>query len=255
MSKPAITVITASCRPDGLPMVGNCLERQTFRDWEWLIVMPESKIKHVRVHAPRTKVLMEPPKREGDFYRLNGAWNVGIQAAKADLIVFICDWIWFEPDALQRFADHFANRPNVGVNSIGDHYRVVVRGRPEILWQAETRMRQLAEVEPGVWEGCPPYLWENACCSMPRQGLLDVGGFDEEYDRVAGNSEKDAAYRMYQKGCRFQIDPSIVIRNFTHKKECTPTEWDAAYSASCQLWTRRQEEIGRGESRMANMKG
>lgn len=239
--KPRISVVTASVRPEGLGMVNACLTKQTNQDFEWLIAMPEAMLPAIRVTNDKTRVIAEPPKRDKDFYRLNGAWNALVREAKGELLVFCVDWIWFESDALERFWERYQEKTHVGVTSIGHHYRRVVRGRPEVLWQMDTRPAQLADIPVDTWEGYPPTMWENAFCSLPKKGVIEAGGFDEDFDRVAGNSEKEMAQRMYRCGYRFQmsVEPALEIRNFTHKKEVSAEEWDKAYKESMAMWRPR----------------
>lgn len=247
MNNPSMSILLPSVRPNGIPMVDHCLSKQTFQDWELIVAMPERLLPCLKINKPNIRVIAEPPKREGDFYRLNGAWNRLIAEAQADLLVFCVDWIWFEPDALERFADSYALDPKVGVSSFGDHYCQLhqTTGRPEVLTVEEKRLEMLARIGH-KWEMFPPVLWEAAMCSMSKSEILKVGGFDEDYDRGAGNSEKELAYRMYANGYRFAIDPKIPIRIWQHGK-ASDTEWDAAYAVSSKMWAEHYRQIAAGE--------
>ncbi len=256
MTKPRMSIITASCRPEGLPILWQCLGRQSFQDFEWLIAMPEASLGKLKIDSKKIRLMAEPPKREGDFYALNKAWNLLIREAKCELLVFMVDWIWFEDDTLEKFWKHFQVNPGVGVNSLGDHFRAVDtrlpgQHKPEVFWRGDDRLEQLKDINLDEWDGYPATHWENACCSLSRSKLIEVGGFDEEYDTVAANSEKEAALRMYTAGYRFQLDQSIVIRNYTHEKESTVQEWDEAYERSCRMYRDHQQQIASGERRWA----
>ncbi len=72
---PMISVLTPSLRPEGLLMVQDCLEKQSYQDFEWLISMPKEKRSSLKIKSDRVRVFDDPPKQEGDFYCLNKAWN------------------------------------------------------------------------------------------------------------------------------------------------------------------------------------
>ena len=254
MSTQRCTIILPTTRPDGLPLVNQCLQRQSMQHWNLLIVVPESLLGSFAVKSDRMRIIAEPPKRPGDFYRLNGAWNAAVKAATTELLIFAVDWIWFQPDALQRFVDYHEKFPNDGVTSIGHHYRQIVNGRPEVQWHTDDRLELLERYET-PYEGFPPIWWENAFCSLPRSKIMEVGGFDEEYDQFAGMSEKELACRMYANGSRFAIDPAIEIRNFTHKKANTQEEWDEAFLGATALATKHLAEIDAGTRKIIPWRG
>lgn len=242
---PLISVLTASVRPDGLPMVARCLSAQTEARWEWLISLPADKIGRFVATDPRIRVLADPPRRPGDFYRLNGAWNGLVREARADLCVFACDWIHFEPDALERFLGSYREDPLSCVSAPGHHYEQVWNNKPEVLWEGDPRQHEVGPDGRMPW-----HMYELSLASAPRQKLIEVGGFDEDYDRVAGMSEKECAGRLSAAGCDFFLAWAIQHRIFTHKKESTPTQWDAAYLRAVEMFRRHVEDIKAGTRRV-----
>lgn len=235
MGTPKISILTASCRPEGLPMVGNCLARQTFADFEWLICMPKEQLAKVQMRDPRIRLFSDPPRNEGDFYGLNKAWNQLLAAARGDLLVFVCDWLWFEPDALEQFWSLFEQWPNDCATSIGEHYRLVVDGRPERFFLEDARELEMDKQGKAPHE-MPPEFMELSLASMPRKKVLEAGGFDERYDQVAGGSEKELALRLVQIGCGFWLFDKVVHRIWKHPKESTGAQWDTAFLKADQLF-------------------
>lgn len=245
---PKMTVITATARPDGLPMVDACLERQTFKDFEWLIVAPDKAASRMNVVRPNTKVICDPPRNDGDFYCLNKAWNEAIRQSQADLIVFAVDWIWFDKDALRGFAEHYDADPLVGVTSVGHHYHRIVDGRPELRWKDDDRL-QMVEKYTHRYNGFPPIWMEMAFSSLPKSKIDEVGGFDPKYDAVAGLSEKELCCRMYEADVRFVMDADIEIRCFTHERRNYTQNWDEAYAKAEQMFAKDLAAIEAGERR------
>lgn len=255
---PAISVLTPTFRhdeenrPDGLGMVANCLGSQTFQDFEWIICAPQPVADRIIVRDQQTRVLYDPPKREGDFYRLNGCWNHLVAAARADLLVFTVDNIWFGPNTLARFLKEYQADPNKCVSSYGHHFRVIVgkdkAAKPQVLWQGETRDGYMIDALGDKWDNKKlfPQYWEMALASIPKAKLLEVGGFDEEYDRVGGgNSEKEAALRLAKAGCTFELSNDIEVRNYTHERRYSGN-WDTAYMASLAMLQKHAVEIKEG---------
>ena len=217
--KPSISIITPTVRPAGLVMVDECLRRQTVHDFEWLISMPERLHGSLKIERPNVTILCDPEPNPGDFYSLNKAWNQMIAKAKADLLVFIVDWVWFPKDSLEILLEWHHKAPNLGVSGRGDHYRSIVKGKPEVVWEYDNR--------PGP--EIHPHMMELAFASLPREDVLAVGGFHERFDQGAGMSEKDLCVRMAEhRGNAFIIDDRLSYRNWTHPKEWKPEEWDAA---------------------------
>lgn len=245
------SIILPTTRLEGLRMPLDCLSRQTMRDWQLIIVVPEALLPGIKIKSDQVRVIAEPPKRPGDFYRLNGAWNAAIKVAETELLIFMVDWIWFEPDALERFCTHFDAHPTEGVTSVGDHYRTInaVTGRPEVMWAQDDRIRDFMAEEArfsAMYELFPPRLMELALASLPRSKIIEVGGFDEEYDKYAAQSEKELCCRLYETGVRFVIDPDLAIRNWTHQKSCSATQWDDAYEGATELYKKHLIEIEAG---------
>jgi hypothetical protein len=247
---PRVSVLTASARPDGLPMVARCLHRQTEPDYEWLLCLPEAEAAKVKIADPRVRVMADPPRRPGDFYRLNGAWNRLVAAARSDLLVFAVDWIWFGPDALERFAGSHREDPAAMISALGHHYRKVLGDRPEVLWNYDGRAAQVGD------DGAMPAEWmELSFASLPRPKVLEVGGFDEAYDRGAGCSEKELALRLERAGCSAFLGWGVEHRIFTHAKASSTAEWDAAYRRAGALLADHAREIAAGSRRVLDTPG
>lgn len=231
-----ISVVTPSVRPEMLKMVEKCLQRQSFKDFEWIIITPSA----IPWMGARGIIIHDPPKREGDFYRLNGAWNYGFKKATGDLIISIQDGIWFPPDMLQKFWDHYQNNPKSIVGAIGHQYEVIENGKPEqCVWKDP---RQTTTY--GTFYECTPKDVEWSVCSIPKQALLDVGGLDEEFDKYAALSEKECNIRMDMMGYKTYLDQSIEYRALHHPR--LSKDWDDHYFKGCEYFDKCIKEILNG---------
>ena len=238
-----ITVITPSCRPKGLKMVGRCLKRQDFTEWEWIIVAPKDMLLDIErelVGYPRHKLIAEPPKRKGDFYNLNKAWNKAYSRAKGKLIVNVVDMVWFPPDVLTRLWNHYQANPKAIITTIGHQYKKEVKGKPEqIMWadpRARTDFGTFYEVDPNEMEMC--------LCSIPRQAIDDCGGLDEKFDLGAAISEKEMCWRLDKLGYKFFIEQSIEYRALYHPR--LSNDWDKYYKISSEIYRDYMNQIRNG---------
>ena len=225
-----ISVVTPSVRSNLLPIVEKCLKRQTFKDCEWLIVGPvkEANIK-------------EPPKKEGDYYALNKAWNKAYHNAKGDLIVSIVDGLWFPPDTLAKLWSHYEANERACVSCIGHQYQGVENGKPErMVWQ-DPRIhgdeRSFYEVKHPEMELC--------VASFPKQAVVDVGGVDEEFDKYAALSEKEMMARMYKAGYTLWLDKTIEYRAIQHPR--LSEDWDEHFQKGVEYYNKCMTEIAEGK--------
>lgn len=228
-----ISVITPTLRPDSLKMNRKCLERQTFKDFEWLVVSPY-EYKHA-TWVP------EPAKKKETFYNLNAAWNAAFKVSKGDLIVSIVDLLYFPPDILERLWSHYKANPEACVTFLGNQYKEIVDGKPEtVVWYDPRRQnKSFYQVDPLYFELC--------IASLPRKGIYDVGGVDEEYDRGAAVSEKELCKRLEKKGYTFWTDETLEYRALYHERIGGMEEWDKHYMTSCILYTKHTKEIAEGK--------
>lgn len=179
--------------------------------------------------------------RENDYYRLNGAWNAGIREAEGELIVIICDGLWFAPDTLERLWNHFEANPTACISCVGDQFERVENGKPEgCVWKDPRRRTDFGSFyEVGEME------MELCIASVPRAAFVDVGGFEEEFDKGAALSEKELMARLYKAGYKLYINQSIEYRAIQHPR--LSTSWDEHYHVSCALWAEYKPLIESGK--------
>lgn len=224
-----ISIVSPSVRSELLPIVKKCLDRQTLKAFEWLIVGP---VKEANIE--------EPQKKEGDYYGLNKAWNKAFRQAKGSLIVSIVDGLWFDPHTLERLWEHYQTDPKSCVSCIGHQYDQIINGKPEHMVWRDPRARS----DLGSFYEVPHTEMELCVASFPRQAVIDVGGVDEEFDKYAAMSEKEMMARMYAAGYKTYIDQSIEYRAIQHPR--LSTEWDKRYEAGIPYYQKCLMDIERG---------
>lgn len=217
-----LSVITASNRPDRLDITKKCLDKQLFKDFEWIVVSPEK--------TDYGKWVVDPPKAEGDVYALNKAMNAGIKASQGELLVRIDDSIWFPPDALHKFWQHYKANPMACVSGVGDQYdQLDENGKPtHKVWldpRKNTTNGSFYEVNPEDWEA--------NFGSVPRSLIYEIGGWDEDMDKYYAWDNVAVAYRLDQVGAKFYLDQTNESFSFQHGRS---GNWDKDSWANHNFW-------------------
>ncbi len=166
---PKISVITPSIRPNGLKVVFDALQQQTFKGFEWL---------------PRLSV---PGKTSDLCYQMNKA----VEEAQGEIIVFLQDYISIGPEVL------------------GEIYRLYKTTSDAFTfpmvkdWEEDWRCfrEDGSVVKPEEWE-----IDFGACL---KKDIVKAGMFDEKYDDGFGWENVDLAYRMGKEGVVFRVKPTI----------------------------------------------
>lgn len=184
-----ISVITPTIRPKGLEIVKDCLSKQTFTDFEWLVEVGLGK--------------------EHD---LNKAFNKMLKRAKGELIVFYQDYIQIPDDGLQKMWDEYQKDKSYLITApVGksDDYT-----NPKYDWRA-------FKFEDVGFQG-----WEIDWGACPKNILFEIGGFNEDLDEYWSFDNVDVAYRALKAGYKFKCIDNIAIAIDHDKLEKHPFRED-----------------------------
>lgn len=194
----AISVITPTVRLEGLKLVEKALNRQTFRDFEWIIQQPEGKTEGV--------------------WSLNKDYNKAIRKSKGKLIVSWQDWTYAKPDTLEKFWFHYQNEPNTLITAVGNKYS-------DESWTVKTWQDPRERQDQGTFYPCYFNDIEFNLCSIPKEALYSVGGFDESMDIFYGMDGFSVVDRLnLLGGYDFKIDQTIKSFSLEHGR--LNPKWD-----------------------------
>ena len=209
-----ISVLSCSIRPERLEITNECLGRQNFKDWEWVIVTPDFlSVDRLYGHNDNVRVAQDPPKAEGDVYSLNKAMNAGIKESQGELLIRIDDSIWFPPDALSKFWFHYKNNPMSCVSGVGDQYdQLDDNGKPSHQVWIDPRKRS----DLGGFYEVKPEDWETNYASFPKVLIEEIGGWDEEMDKYYAWDNVAVAYRLDKIGAKFFLDQNNESFSYQH---------------------------------------
>jgi hypothetical protein len=200
-----ISVITPTIRPEGLRLVEKALNRQTFKNWEWIVSAPSHiKIKGFEID----QLLTDPPKNEGDYWSVYKSYNKMIRHAKGELIVSIQDHTSFDPDALEKFWINYQADEKSIISGVGNKY--TDETFTVISW------KDPREKGTGLNE-CNHNEIEWNFCAIPKEAIYSVGGFDEELDKYSSLCGLDVLDRLkLQGGWNFKLDQTNKSYSLEH---------------------------------------
>lgn len=227
---PAISVLTPTCRPGGIDVNWYGLKRQTFKDFEWIVCDTLFEKRHDLlvefVQDDRVKHVKQTPKDPKAKTWLNHAENEAIRASQGELIVLLQDYIYIDPDALEKFWLQYQQNKKALISGVGHQYafpgkeHVVnpegmitvfekpLKAKPEIVSWVDPRIRS----DFGSFYACSPNDIEFNFCALPRQALYDVGGCDEEYDYI-GHAWDNCS--VSQRACAIGYEPFLDQSNIS----------------------------------------
>jgi hypothetical protein len=156
-----ISVLTPSIRPEFLNITQECLEQQTFTDFEWLVEV-----------GLRNRGFMLPTDL-----------NKMLARAKGDRIVMLQDCISILPNALERIN---ALPNNMITFPVGQTLKM--DEAVEWDWRVD---------EAGM---IPPEAWEADFACAPTEAFFEVGGYDERYNQGWSWDNVEIAYRIRATG-------------------------------------------------------
>jgi hypothetical protein len=184
---PKVTVLTVSRRIGWEKMAAWELKKQTFQDFDWVIVTENDL--DIHPYCP-TQVRAAPPKTRQS--NLNASLNEGLRHCKGDYVILYQDFIELQADCFEKLLK--LATPNTFVTTL-------------------TLNPPGTEPDPRAVPGTPPHdcwpeRWEANVAIAPMGILRYLGGFDEEYDNGWSWDNCNIAVRAAALGCQFIIDPT-----------------------------------------------
>jgi len=159
--------------------------------------------------------------------------NYGINAARGTFIIFIDDDIVVNSDYLQELARYFNVSHHLVIIGTRLNFPAHLLGSTDI---KELRRTACQEANTDVLELRHPtfnrlsynlaaykYPWMMTFTSnlaVPRQLLLDIAGFDENFKKW-GYEDLELGYRLHKTGVKFVLNPRIEAFHQAHPKAPT----------------------------------
>lgn len=169
-----ISVLTPSIRPEFLNITQECLEKQTFTDFEWLTEI-----------GLRNRGFMLP----SDLNKM-------LKRAKGDRIVMLQDCIKIGDNALELINQLPNEMYTFPVGQVMDFDE-----EPEWDWRKDYKEEFLPGAE----------YWEADFASAPLSVFFEVGGYDERFNGGWSWDNVEIAYRIEKTGRRFYSEQILGV--------------------------------------------
>lgn len=220
-------------RPGGIDVLWANLKRQSFQDFQLVIVdaLWRNREKEVKeyINDPRLKYIRQNDKPENCCTNLAHADNQGFAACEGELIVCLQDYIWINPNALESYWNIYQEHPRALVTGVGHQYAKPSKediadpqGKITIFKEPYTRRpEQISWTDPRVggatFRPAQPVEWELNFASLPRSVIYELGGMDEKYDEYGfAWDNTNIATRAAMIGCPIFLDQSNECMGFDH---------------------------------------
>jgi len=202
-----VSVICPTIREKGLDIVKDALDKQTFRDFTWIVCSP------FEYKGCDTWIKDD---FEGGFWGLNRAYNALFKACSGDIVVSWQDFVWADKDALAKFVANVTEFDSV-VSGVGDQYaRLGEYGKPEVkIWSDPRKTNKYGSFYESQWNDA-----EFNFCAFPLWMAKNVGGFDEQLDFLGvGGDQLQFCERLNDMGIKFFLDQTNESYTLRHGRE------------------------------------
>jgi GT2 family glycosyltransferase len=163
------------------------------------------------------------------------ARNVGVEAARARLLLFLDDDVEPAPALVEEH-----------LRSHGDELDLVVMGplaslpryrQPWVAWEQRKLEEQYAAMGRGEWEPTFRQFWTGNA-SVLRRHVLAVGGFNSGFLRA---EDVELGYRLHERGLKFRFNAAA---RGLHHAERSLDSWELAHISYGTLEVRIFEAFG-----------
>lgn len=229
VKEPLVSVITITIRPGFWNIMADNLSRQTYKNFEWIIVDDYEKdrsriaVKYAKkyklniTYIRGDKVLGKYDRR----YGLVRANNTGWKAAKGELTVWLQDFILIPKEGIERLVDVYRHNPNTLIAPTDISYNCIqpnlenkedwFNGKTDIL--TNIHWKNVRNTYQGLRPTDIPYDFEMNWGAIPKQILDRLNGWWEFFDSGLGFDNADIAYRAMLSGCDVYIDDTNVAKS------------------------------------------
>jgi hypothetical protein len=171
------------------------------------------------------------PWRAKDFYDNSAAFNMALSIAEGKLVCFFIDYMWVEPDYLQRHWDFYKANPGWSLSGYTDRFDF-----PALREDAENGLWSMFKepFDPAYFRRAQPVYEERKGHhriihsdgrvempghliylipdSVPMDVLKALNGLDEIYDGAYGTNDICLGVRANLVGHRFLLDPTLIAK-------------------------------------------
>jgi glycosyltransferase involved in cell wall biosynthesis len=219
-----LTVFTPTIRSGFWNLMAENLSRQTYKNFEWLIVddYPEDRKaiadKYAKKYGLSIRYLRGKKQRSQYNYSLIQADNQAIYNATGDLIVWLQDFILLPPFGLERLAEVHRRYPNSLIAPVDQYNRMSVKpdlDSKEDWFHGETKVigqflrKNIRIKQEDLHYSYNPYDFEMNIGAIPTKIARKLNGLWEFQDDGLGYNNTEIAFRALKIGHPILVDERL----------------------------------------------
>ena len=184
------SIVYFTYRPGGLDMLIKSLSKQTYDDYELIIVDDyadrdfDAVSKYIKSYGIDDFKLLRSKKKcyEDIAFNQVNAFNTGLLKCTGDVNIIIEDYAWLKPDGLEKWKNTY---DSIGydtlITGVGNvfSYREPEKIDDISVWHKEHDGDFSASTPMGVWT---PETWEWFYSAVPMECWDEMNGLDERFD-------------------------------------------------------------------------
>lgn len=222
--EPLVTVVTPTIREGWWEMMYHTLKRQTYKNFEWLIVDDHKEDRSDIAKGFDLPIrYIRGDKATGSYtkkHALARANNIALREANGELLVFLQDFIAIPEHGIEWLVNVYQDHPDALIAPVDEYY---FAQKPDTSnevdwWPGELDIytgmawRNVRQTFEGVRETDNPQDFEMNYCAVPTKIAKKLNGWYEFFDDQMGFDNTEFAYRALQLGYKIIIDDTNVAR-------------------------------------------
>lgn len=246
----ASVIISTYKRTDNLSLILQALDRQTCNNFEVIISEddhnPEMAF-YVSVAQKRHAFPIVHLSQDADEgFRKNQMLNRSIAAAKGVLLIFLDGDCIPHPSLVEEYIRHGASHRIMTGRRVMLHQRITQRLYRYNSLQPLSLLRIIAAGSSHIEEGLYlPFMPRTKAkgilgCNwgVMKERLLEINGFDEDYQQAAYGEDLDIEWRLLQTGCHlFSMKFRAIVYHLDHAANYGQEE----LKQSQRLWEQKRK--------------
>ncbi len=284
-----LSIVLATIRLGSLDVILNSLAQQTDQDFELIVVDEWYEERNAQVKTLHDfDIIHMPPKRYVDYMDDVGAYNTGLAVARGELVAFLNDFIWLDPQFVERhwklyestnfkysmsgFLDHYESPSSIIRDDIktgwftafaneftkdradywfGNHYPIYRERKGGYLGQPILTKQSVYYETPGN------KFYAAINDSLPLHILKNLNGLDERYAGGHSGVDIDLGCRAEAIGWKFAVDVDCVNKALDVTGTVSTVDGKIpekkkvrlrTQAANYQIYEKRMDAIREGES-------
>ncbi len=233
-----LTVYTPTIRKGFWNIMANNLSKQTYKNFEWIIVddYPKNRSKVAEEYAKKYSLnivyLRGKERAVQRTYGLCNANNTALAHATGEVMVFLQDFILIPLDGLEQIATLYRKNPDAlqGLPDVYVEPKIKPDSSKEDWFDGNTDVvgkfirQNVRLTNEGLRETTNPMDYEQNYGAIPVKIAKELGGWYEFFDEGLGWDNTEIAWRAMKRGYRILIDETNVAICIDHWKtlEGTP---------------------------------